>query len=75
MTSEAHQRSMPHPHCPNIRGGTPFSQGVRCGKGSVGDGIVPAAHVDSDDLPVMVGLDLEPDVPLVNLVAQAGCLS
>ena len=39
-----------------------------------GDGIVPAVHVYSDDLPVVVGLDPPPDVSLVYLVAQAGGL-
>ena len=71
---EGAQRRVPHPHYPNIKGRTPFSQGVRCGEGGVGDGIVPAVHVNSDDFPMMVGFDPLPDVSLVYLVAQPGRL-
>ena len=36
---------------------------------------LPVSHVYGDDLPVVVGLDLRPDVPLIYLVAQVGDLS
>ena len=52
----------------------PLSQGIRCGKGGIGNSVIPTVHVYGDDLPVLCRLDLRADIPLVYLVAQAGDL-
>ena len=60
------------PHINRIR--APRSQAVRRGDHIVADGPAAAAHVDGDDLAAVVGLDLPPNVALVDLVAEAGGL-
>ena len=44
---------------------------LRCGKDATGDGVVPAVHVDGDELAMMVRLNKMADVPIVYLVAEA----
>ena len=51
-----------------------FSQGLRRSETRVGDGVVPAVHVDGNYFPVMGCFDLGSDFPLVYLFAEVPCL-
>ena len=62
---------MPHPHQPGIGIRASGTQTLRCGKDATGDGVVPAVHVDGDELAMMVCLNKMADVPIVYLVAEA----
>ena len=62
---------MPHPHQPGIGVRASGTQTPRCGKDAAGDGVVPAVHVDGDELAMMVRLNKMADVPIVYLVAEA----
>ena len=62
---------MPHPHQPGIGIRASGTQTLRCGKDATGDGVVPAVHVDGDELAMMVCLNKVADVPIVYLVAEA----
>ena len=52
----------------------PLPQAIRRGNHVVPNGPASGFHVDGDDFSVVAGFDLAPDVPLVDLVAQAGRL-
>ena len=62
---------MPHPHQLGIGVRASGTQTLRCGKDATGDGVVPAVHVDGDELAMMVRLNKIADVPIVYLVAEA----
>ena len=62
---------MSYPHQPAIGVRALGAEAVRRGKDAIGDGVVPAFHVDGDELPMMVSLDEMSDVSLINLIAEA----
>ena len=69
------QRPVPDPQAPDVNGGrVSLPEAVRRGDHVLADGPLAAVHIDGDDLAVVGGLDLSPDVPLVDLVAEAGRL-
>ena len=48
-----------------------LSQGIRSSEPCIGDGVVAAVHVDGNNLPVMGRFNPWPDMPLVDLFAEA----
>ena len=65
---------MPDPHQPDLGVRASVAQALRCGNGIGAEGVVPAVHVNGNDLSNVVGLHLPLDVSLVFLLAQAGDL-
>ena len=66
------QGPVSNPEQPDVnRAGALRPQTLRCRPQVVGDGPTPAVDVDGDIFSVVVDLDLQTDVPLVYLVAQA----
>ena len=69
------QRPIPDPKQPNVDSlGMLRSETPRCGENVIGDGPASAAHVNGDEFSIMVGLDLGPDIPIVDRFPKAGRL-
>ncbi len=69
------QRPIPDPKQPHVDSlGMLRSETPRCGENVIGDGPASAVHVNGDVLSIVVGLDLGPDVSLVDRFPKAGRL-